>query len=60
MQKTKDLHNQTSDETLAMLETTLEGLSEEDAELRLRTFGPNKRPEPKQQNILLAYSGPTR
>ncbi len=53
--KLKNWHNQTSDETLAALESTLEGLSEDEARRRLQTFGANKLPEPAQRSVLLRF-----
>ncbi|MDH5572308.1 MAG: cation-transporting P-type ATPase [Gammaproteobacteria bacterium] len=55
MQEINDCHNLTSDETLAAIATTLDGLGEEEAKLRLQIFGPNKLPEPAQQSILLRF-----
>jgi magnesium-transporting ATPase (P-type) len=55
MHEINDWHNQTSDETLAVLESTPEGLSEDEAKLRLQTFGANKLPEPAQRSILLRF-----
>ena len=48
-------HNQSSDETLAAFNTSLDGLSEGEAKQRLQNFGPNKLPEPAQRNILLRF-----
>lgn len=55
MREIKDWHNQTSDKTLADLESTLEGLSKNEARLRLQTFGANKLPEPEQRSLLLRF-----
>ena len=55
MQVNKDWHNQASDETLAALGTTLDGLSEDEAARRLQTFGPNKLPERAQRHIVLRF-----
>ena len=55
MRENVDWHNQTPDETLAALESTLEGLSEDEAKLRLQTFGANKLPEPPQRSLLLRF-----
>jgi len=55
MREIKNWHNKTSDETLAVLDTSLNGLSEEEAQQRLQTFGPNKLPEHPQRNILLRF-----
>jgi magnesium-transporting ATPase (P-type) len=55
MHEIKNWHNQTSDETLAVLETTLEGLSEDEAKQRLQTFGANKLPEPEKRGLLLRF-----
>jgi len=55
MQEIKDWHNQTSEGTLTALESTLEGLSEDEAKLRLQTFGANKLPEPAQRSLLLRF-----
>ncbi len=55
MNEIQNWHNQISEETLAALETTLEGLSEENAKQRLQTFGPNKLPEPSRRNLLLRF-----
>ena len=48
-------HNQTYEQTLAALETKLEGLSEEEAKLRQRKFGINKLPAPSRRNLLLRF-----
>ena len=55
MQENQHWHNQTSDETLSALASTLEGLSEDEVMLRLQTFGPNKLPEPTQRSQLLRF-----
>lgn len=55
MQNIQNCHNQTSEETLAALDTTLTGLSEEDVKLRLNIFGLNKLFEPAQRNVLLRF-----
>lgn len=55
MQEIQNGHNHSSDEVLAVLESTLEGLSEDEAKLRLQTFGPNKLPEPAQRSLLLRF-----
>ena len=55
MYKIKDWHNLTSDATLAALESTPEGLSEDEAKLRLQTFGANKLPEPAQKSSLRRF-----
>lgn len=55
MQKIRHWHNQTADETLAVLDSRLEGLSEEEAKLRLQTFGLNKLPETVQRNVWLRF-----
>jgi calcium-translocating P-type ATPase len=55
MHKVKDWHNQTSDETLAAFETSRYGLSDEEANLRLQTFGPNKLPESAERSLLLRF-----
>ena len=55
MHDIEDWHNKTTDETLAALESTLEGLSEDEATLRLQIFGPNKLPEPRQRSISLRF-----
>ena len=55
MHEIRNGHNQTSDEALAALETTLEGLSEDEARLRLQTFGPNKLPEPDKRSLLQRF-----
>ena len=55
MHKVKDWHNQTSDETLAAFETSRDGLSDEEANLRLQTFGPNKLPESAERSLLLRF-----
>ena len=48
-------HNQTSEQTLVALETKLEGLSEEEANLRLQKYGINKLPAPPQRSLLLRF-----
>ncbi len=55
MYETEDWHNQTSDKTLATLESTLAGLSIDEAKLRLQTFGANKLPEPPQRSLILRF-----
>ncbi|MDH5648187.1 MAG: cation-transporting P-type ATPase [Gammaproteobacteria bacterium] len=55
MHQIKDWHNQTSDETLAVLESTLDGLSEDEAKLRLQTYGANKLPEAAQRSLLQRF-----
>lgn len=55
MQEFKHWHNQTSDETIAALDSTLEGLGEDEAKLRLQTFGLNKLPEAAQRNVWLRF-----
>jgi len=55
MQEIQNWHNQTSNETLAVLESTLAGLCEDEAKLRLQTFGANKLPEPPQGSLLLRF-----
>lgn len=56
MQETESWHNRSSDEALAALESTLEGLSEDEAKLRLQTFGANKLPEPAPRSLLLRFA----
>jgi magnesium-transporting ATPase (P-type) len=55
MQDNKDWHNRTSDEALSALESRLEGLSEDEAALRLKTFGANILPERAQRSVLLRF-----
>ncbi len=55
MDEIQNWHNQPSEDTLAALDATLDGLSEDDAKQRLQTFGPNKLPEPAQRSILLRF-----
>ncbi|QPG04734.1 cation-transporting P-type ATPase [Salinimonas marina] len=55
MQEYQSWHNQTSDEALCALESTLEGLSADEVMLRLQTFGPNKLPGPAQRSQLLRF-----
>ncbi len=55
MRDIEDWHNRTADETLAALESTLEGLSEDEAKLRLQTFGANKLPEAEQRSLFLRF-----
>lgn len=55
MHKVKDWYNQTSDETLAAFETSRDGLSDKEANLRLQTFGPNKLPESAERSLLLRF-----
>ena len=55
MHHIQNWHNQTSEQTLAALETKLEGLSEEEANLRLQTFGINKLPAPSRRSLLLRF-----
>ena len=55
MQEIKDWHNKASEEALAELRTTPKGLTEDEASLRLQTFGPNKLPEPAQRSIWLRF-----
>ncbi|WP_246128488.1 cation-translocating P-type ATPase [Pleionea sediminis] len=55
MHDIKDWHSRSSDETLAAIESSLEGLSEDEAKLRLQTFGANKLPEPAQRSSLLRF-----
>ena len=55
MQKIQNWHNQTSNETLAALESTLAGLSDDEAKQRLQTFGANRLPEPSQRSLLLRF-----
>lgn len=55
MHKTEDWHNRSSDEALAALESTLEGLSDDEAKQRLQAFGANKLPEPTQRSSLLRF-----
>ncbi|MDH5633711.1 MAG: cation-transporting P-type ATPase [Gammaproteobacteria bacterium] len=50
-----DWHTQTTDEVLARLESTLEGLSEDEAKRRLGAFGANRLPEPAQRNLLMRF-----
>lgn len=55
MNESENWHSQTSGETLTALDTTPEGLREDEAERRLDTFGPNKLPEPAQRSLLLRF-----
>jgi len=55
MKNSHHWHNKTSEQTLSELETTHLGLSENDANQRLMTFGPNKLPEPSRPNVLLRF-----
>ena len=55
MQEIQNWHNQSTADTLAALGSTLEGLSEDEARLRLQTCGPNKLPEPAQRSSLLRF-----
>lgn len=55
MHDTRQWHNQASEQVLAGLDTTLEGLSEQQATLRLQQFGPNKLPEAARRNLLLRF-----
>lgn len=55
MINTQDWHNQTTEQTLVSLETKLEGLSEEEANLRLQKYGINKLPSPPQRSLLLRF-----
>ncbi|MFT7823796.1 MAG: HAD-IC family P-type ATPase [Sulfurimonas sp.] len=55
MQEIKDWHNKTTDETLAALDTSLDGLSEDEAKMLLHTFGPNKLPESPKRSLLLRF-----
>lgn len=55
MIKVKDWHNQTTEETLSDFDTTLDGLSEDEAKRRLQTFGPNKLPELPQRSMLMRF-----
>lgn len=41
--------------TLAALDATLKGLSQDEAELRLRQFGANRLPEPPRRNPILRF-----
>ena len=51
----QNCHNRTTDEALAVFESTPEGLSEEEAKLRLQTFGANKLPEPPRRSLFLRF-----
>ena len=55
MREIKDWHNLSSDKVLTALETSLDGLSDEEAKQRFQTFGSNKLPEPAQRNVLLRF-----
>jgi len=55
MQEIQNWHNQTIEETLAALDTTLDGLSDDEAMQRVQTFGANKLPEPVQRSIWLRF-----
>jgi magnesium-transporting ATPase (P-type) len=55
MHETKDWHNQTSDEALDALDTSRDGLSDEEARQRLQTFGLNKLPQAAQRNLILRF-----
>ena len=48
-------HNQTTEQTLVSLETKLEGLSEEEVNLRLQEYGINKLPSPPRRSLLLRF-----
>lgn len=54
-QESQNWHNQTSEEILAALDTTFEGLCEEEAKQRLETHGLNKLPEPAKRSKLLRF-----
>ncbi|MGD8812449.1 MAG: HAD-IC family P-type ATPase, partial [Thioalkalispiraceae bacterium] len=55
MNEIHNWHHQTSEQVLAALDTSLAGLSEENARQRLKQFGPNRLPEPPGKNALLRF-----
>ncbi|SEM71241.1 cation-transporting P-type ATPase [Nitrosomonas marina] len=48
-------HNQPSEKTLGALETVVTGLSQDEAEKRLNSYGPNHLPEAARPNILTRF-----
>jgi len=55
MDRTRNWHNKRSEEALAALGTSAEGLSESDVKQRLADLGLNKLPEPKRKHVVLRF-----
>ena len=49
MQRDPNWHHQSIDSTLVDLKTTAKGLTENDAQARLREYGSNRLPEPAKR-----------
>jgi magnesium-transporting ATPase (P-type) len=50
-----NFHSLTDDAVLAALESTSAGLTSDEASTRLKTFGPNRLPEPARKSALLRF-----
>jgi magnesium-transporting ATPase (P-type) len=55
MHETKVWHSLSTEDTLAALESSLEGLTDEQVSARLQTFGANKLPEVAQRSVWLRF-----
>lgn len=55
MHETKAWHSLSSEDTLAALESSLDGLTDEQASLRLQTHGANKLPDIAQRSVWLRF-----
>ncbi len=55
MQYNQPWHNQSSDQTLAALETTLDGLSDDEVVIRRQSYGINKLPSPPKKSLILRF-----